>query len=577
MNSQDLKTQVKLLEEKEELLSSYRKLKCSSNLALFIQEYLYGLTPSITPAFHKEIIQLIQPLAHTLQRTTTPIQGDTAQKTASTSTNKQQANTDKITASGMDDPPLPPETGITTTPHFFEEKKELALTRESKRVLIIAPRGFAKSTLVSRFFTLWLACYGKRKDIFLVSATISLAKEHLRIIRQELEVNDLITRDFGHLKSDKWTEEILVLRNGTTIRAKGRGFQIRGFRPDMIICDDLEDEEVIYSKDQRDKLEHWFFRTLLPSLKPDQSLLYVGTKIHQQSLMSKLEVKEEFLVRMYKALTDGKSIWEEYWPTDRLESLRKELGMYAFEAEYQNNPISLAEQPIKPHYLDGVKIEGDVEVMCLAIDPAISEKESSDYRAFSLFARTSEGFREVFTERGRWGIYEQVDRIIDIWEKFEMKPENCRIVIEEVAFQKVYRSILTKEARKKGLFLPISGAELGVGLDKRPKDKVTRLISVSHLFEQRLVEIVNPELRDELISFPSGDYDDLVDATVFALYYLMTWRKGGFMTMKEKEGLTVGTKKSYYVREVRPGVFMSEQGIPPLPRNSRIINYDKNA
>ena len=147
------------------------------------------------------------------------------------------------------------------------------------RSLFIAPRGFAKSTLCSRFFPLWLACYAKKKDIFLISATVALAKENLRTIRNELEGNEKLVEDFGDLHSDKWTEEHLVLSNGVILRGKGQGFQIRGFRPDMIICDDLEDDSVIYSKEQRDKLENWFFRTLLPTLKPDQNLVYIGTKL----------------------------------------------------------------------------------------------------------------------------------------------------------------------------------------------------------------------------------------------------------------------------------------------------------
>ena len=422
-------------------------------------------------------------------------------------------------------------------------------------------------------FTLYLALYGIRKDIFLVSATMSLARELLRKIRNELENNEKILKDFGELKSDKWTEEMLVLKNGVTLRAKGRGFQIRGFRPDMIICDDLEDEEIIYSKDQRDKLEHWFFRTLLPALKPGQNLIYVGTKLHQFSLISKLQQKEEFLVRFFRAIVDEKSIWEELWSYERLMKLKRELGPYAFEAEYQNNPISLEEQPVKPEMLDGVVIRGDRIFSCLAIDPAISEKESSDYRGFSLFERTEEGFKEVYSEKGRWGLDEQIERVINLYETY--KPD--RIVIEEVAFQKVFRHVLLEKSRQRKLFLPISSAELGVGVNKRPKDKFTRLLSVIHLFEQRLVQVKNQDLIEELLSFPYGEHDDLVDATVFALYWLMQNRNGKVFSAKSDEKIISGSKESFFVKEVRPGVFMAKIGEPPVPvLKSNFINYDRN-
>ncbi|HEB13521.1 MAG TPA: hypothetical protein ENI13_00915, partial [candidate division CPR3 bacterium] len=378
-----------------------------------------------------------------------------------------------------------------------------------------------------------------------------------------------LKKDFGEMKSDKWREDMIILNNGTIIRAKGQGFQIRGFRPDMIICDDLEDENIIYSKDQRAKLEHWFFRTLLPSLKPEQNLVYVGTKLHTQSLMSNLQKKPEFLSRFYAAITNEESIWEDRWPLVSLRKLQRELGTYAFQAEYQNNPISLADQPIKPHYLQNVKIEPGIRVSCLAIDPAISEKESSDYRAFCLFGRTADGFKEILTERNRWGINEQIDRIIDIYVRY--KPD--RILVEEVAFQKIYRQLLTEKARERGIFLPISTAELGVGPDKRPKDKMTRLLAVSHLFEQKLVQVDNPDLIEELLAFPTGDNDDMVDATVFSLYWLMNSRHGGAFRQKEKVAIP-GAKESFYVKEVRPGVFVTQVGEPELPKaNSNFISY----
>lgn len=442
------------------------------------------------------------------------------------------------------------------------------------RLLFIAPRGFAKSTICSVMFPLYLAIYGKRHDIFLVSATISLAKELLRKVRKELETNEKILKDFGELKSDKWTEDILVLKNGTIIRAKGRGFQIRGFRPDIIICDDLEDEEIIYSKEQREKLENWFFRTLLPALKPDQTLMYVGTKIHNFSLITKLQEKEEFIAKMYKALTDSVSIWETLWPTEALLKIRREIGTYAFEAEYQNNPISLTEQPIKPHMLEGVSIKGNSVVTCLAIDPAISEKTSADYRAFVILERTEDGFREIFSERGKWGIEEQVDRIVELYERY--KP--TRVVIEEIAFQKVYRPLIMKAAKAKGLFVPISEAKMGRDTttgSKRPKDKYTRLMSVVHLFEQRLVELKNPELIDECLAFPQGDHDDLVDACVHSLYWLLNFRQGAGLTKRKDVSLPITVKDSFYVHEVRPGVFMARIGQKPPPKQkSSFINLN---
>ena len=457
-------------------------------------------------------------------------------------------------------------------PKFHKEIINTIQDLKVTRSLFIAPRGFAKSTLCSRFFPLWLAVYAKKKDIFLISSTVALAKENLRIIRNELEGNEKLIEDFGELQSGKWTEEHLVLSNDVIIRGKGQGFQIRGFRPDEIICDDLEDDSIIYSKEQRDKLENWFFRTLMPTLKPDQNLVYIGTMLHQMALISKLQKKPEFVANLYRALVDGKSIWEDMWPVEELHKRRKDFGEYAFQAEYQNNPLSLTEQPIKPHHIEGVKAKGDKVLRSMAIDPAISEKESADYRAIQIMDKLEDGkFKEVLTITGRWGIDEQIEKVLDLYIRY--KPD--RVLLEEVAFQKVMRKLIIDKSRERGIYINITRAELGMGDNKRPKDKMTRLLQVIHTFEQKLVEITDEDTKQELLSFPFGDYDDRVDVTVFNLYWLINWQSGKSMVKRKKEKILHG-KDSFYVKEVRPGVFMAKLGEPPFQKiKSNFHNFDK--
>ena len=104
---------------------------------------------------------------------------------------------------------------------------------------------------------------------------------------------------------------------------------------------------------------------------------------------------------------------------------------------------------------------------------------------------------------------------------------------------------------------------------------MTRLLQVIHLFEQNLVEITNDETKQELLAFPFGDYDDMVDVTVFNLYWLCNWQSGKTLVKRMEERVIHG-KDSFYVHEVRPVVFMAKIGEPPFPEvKPNFINYDK--
>src|SRR3990167_8111823 len=184
----NLDTRIHDLEQ--ELLRAKRQQRATT-LPGFINAYLRHLAPIRRPIFHKEIFNLLE--------------------------SQLRANNNEL-PKGYDVPPLPPNNYIKSNTQISGKNKQFRLQHEIQkeqgikynRLLFIAPRGFSKSSICSRFFPLYLALHGYKKDIFLVSATIALAKENLRVIRTELENNELLVKDFGDLKSDKWTEEQLT-------------------------------------------------------------------------------------------------------------------------------------------------------------------------------------------------------------------------------------------------------------------------------------------------------------------------------------------------------------------------------
>lgn len=157
-----------------------------------------------------------------------------------------------------------------------------------------APRGHGKSRIISVVFPIWLIVHGYRKNILIVSDTFDQAKEFIQTIKDELEDNELLKRDFGALKGDKtWASDKIITKNKIQVFAKSSGQSLRGssynnVRPEVVILDDLENDEAVETENQRKKLYDWFMKVLMPIGNPRTVFLYVGSILHYESLLYKV-------------------------------------------------------------------------------------------------------------------------------------------------------------------------------------------------------------------------------------------------------------------------------------------------
>ena len=119
-----------------------------------------------------------------------------------------------------------------------------------------AYRGAAKSTVLTRLYTIWkTAIQNKKRHTVIISSTLDVSKETLDFIKTELEDNERLKADFdiqiGTTFKNTWNEEEIIFKSSNLkfrIKVYGAGKKIRGanwlgFRPDLIICDDIEDDE----------------------------------------------------------------------------------------------------------------------------------------------------------------------------------------------------------------------------------------------------------------------------------------------------------------------------------------------
>jgi hypothetical protein len=195
---------------------------------------------------------------------------------------------------------------------FFDEMAGALQDYDTKRLEVIGFRGCAKSTMASLALVLWAAL--EHPDLYpfiiMLADTRGQASINAASVQHELRNNDLILRDYGHLKYRKlddprpeptlesdedWQAMNCVLDNGVRILSRSRGQKIRGIkhrqhRPALIVADDVEDLDWVRTQENRDKSDRWFRGNVLPSLeeKNDRSVV-IGNWLHTDGLTARLK------------------------------------------------------------------------------------------------------------------------------------------------------------------------------------------------------------------------------------------------------------------------------------------------
>ena len=369
--------------------------------------------------------------------------------------------------------------------------------------------------------------YGAAERLFryclIVSDSTEQAEGLLDEVRREVESNDNLVIVYpGLSKGNVWNQKELVFANGVRLQAMGQGKKVRGkkrggTRPDFVLVDDLENDELVETLSQRTKLRKWFRSALLPALAPGGRIRVVGTILHSDSLLFRLLRNENWSRRLWRALADdGTALWESYRPAAKLlrdkEEARRDGLLSSWYQEFQNQPMADEESPFKPEhfrYFDvlptlvkGLKAK---YYRTLFIDPAISLKDKADFTAFTVVYASQDGYWWVMEAFRRKAVPSE---ILDVIMKLHEKHKLDAIGIEDVAYQRSLAFWLAERAADSFKYLPIHAI-------KPRGDKRSRILGLQPYFNAGRINIRNScsgRLEEELLGIDSIDHDDLADS-----------------------------------------------------------------
>jgi len=339
---------------------------------------------------------------------------------------------------------------------------------EEPAVCVVAPRDHAKSSALSMVYILSEVLFRSSDYVILVGSTEDGAAEQLGNITEELAENEDLIREFGVKKflRTSTTDIICEMNDGYRFRILARGAEQRirgrlwkGKRPNLLVCDDMEDDEQVENADRRRKFRIWFFRAAKQALSKSGKIRVHGTILHDDSLLSRLRKNRTWKHLFYAAhrsFDDFSDIlWPERWSEKQLRARRQEFiedgDSAGYSQEFLNNPLDHSDAFLKQADflpMSAEDYESD-KMVCAAADFAVSRADKANRTSFTVGGKDVNNLLHFIDQRvDRWDPTEWIEEMFSIqqrWNPIVFWVEDG--VIWKSVRSMIYREMQTRDIR----------------------------------------------------------------------------------------------------------------------------------
>jgi predicted phage terminase large subunit-like protein len=400
---------------------------------------------------------------------------------------------------------------------------------EETRLIINMPPRYLKSITVTVAFTAYVLGLNPKLRIFSISYGEDLSKKH--------------AADFRAIVQSAWYRDAfpkmrIARATDAEIHTTERGFRkstsinaaLTGLGGNLFIVDDPQKAVDAQSDTLRENLHHWFTNTLLSRLdsKERDAVIVVMQRVHLHDLTGYLlesggwthlslaaiaEEDEQIAIGnddFYYRLA-GEALHPEHESLATLNKLRLELGSDVFAAQYQQSPVPPGGGMIKKKWLRYYPALPERKLghrIYMSWDTAAKNGAQNDWSVCTVWLLADKVYYLLDMVRGRYEYPELRDTAIALAERY--KPFS--ILIEDASTG----TALAQELKQAGLF--------PVRLIPVHHDKRGRLYVSQGKFERGQVQFpmgqpFMSEVEKELLSFPQGKTDDIVDSISQALAF----------------------------------------------------------
>lgn len=417
---------------------------------------------------------------------------------------------------------------------------ERFLMKPARRKALLLPRGHLKSTLVTVAYSIQAMLRDPDVRVLIANGVWDMSRRFLSEIKGQLETSQLKNL-FGNFRSERWNQDdAIVMQRGKprkepTYQTTGVEAEQTGGHFDLIILDDLTGLQNSQTPEQREKTKR-YRRSMINLLEPGGTLIEIGTRWHLDDTFSVIFENEMkyYDVMVRKVVEDGKIIFPKHFSKrfdavrkdwvaepgkncmDYVEHLKGSMPIDEFNAQYMNDPVSVENQTFKGDMFKYWAKRPDGLYLAMAVDLAISTSASADYTAMSVLGMDKEWNIFVLDYlRGKWSVSEIINNIFDMQGRW--KPQVLGMEVN--GFQRTLKMAVEEEQRRRRQYFGVEEIKSGPERSKESKIK-----AMEPFYRQGKVYhaqwMKGKELETELLTFPKGRHDDLIDSMAMALPFL---------------------------------------------------------
>lgn len=400
-------------------------------------------------------------------------------------------------------------------------------------------RGGAKSVHSDIIVPMWLKIQDVKgyNTMVLVGANNDAADNLLGDLQAELQFNQRYIEDFGEqYQMGTWEEGNFSTKDGCAHFALGIGQKPRGlrkgaFRPDLIVIDDVDDDEMVQNESRVDKLVNWIIRSLIPTMDKGQGrVIQANNLIHEKSVTAKLAEKWKEAEQKMKALqkklgrrlqgaaeieyfvmdvpikdAHGNPNWPGKYTPDDILQIEIDAGYAAFESEYMNNPITEGKHFL-PEWWRWEKLPpvGNVSNLVAYLDGGFKNTGTSDNKSLNLVGLVGGQYRLYKTYCSPASRMEMVEWHYDLYAWLQERNAQAMWYMEEVFLLDLLYEDFAAAAKVKGFPIPL------IGDTRKKPDKDLRIKSMQGIFQRGNVllnkaEQSNPHMKNLITQFEAFD------------------------------------------------------------------------